>query len=316
MSRYVLGRLWLLVPTLVGMSLLVFFMLRLLPGDIVDVMTGGDIPSTAQSKERLREAFGLDRPLPVQYVTWIANIFRGDLGTSFRSGEPITTILLRTLPITLELTLLAVLVATVCAIPLGVVSAVVRESSFDYTARLAGLIGLSMPNFWLATLMLLFTSVIFHWIPPVNWIPLFQDPVGNLKQMLLPVAAIALQLMAILMRMTRTMMLEVLQQDYVRTARAKGAKERTVVFRHALRNALIPVVSVIGFQLGALMGGSAIVEVIFGLNGVGNTLVQAIFNRDYPVVQATTLFVAAVFVMANLGVDLLYGYLDPRLKHA
>jgi peptide/nickel transport system permease protein len=314
-SRYVLGRLWLLVPTLVGMSLLVFCMLRLLPGDIVDVMTGGDIPSTAQSKERLREAFGLDKPLPVQYVTWVANMARGDLGTSFRSGEPITTILLRTLPITLELTLLAVLVATVCAIPLGVVSAVVRESSFDYAARLAGLIGLSMPNFWLATLMLLFTSVFFHWIPPVNWIPPFQNPLGNLQQMLLPVVAIALQLMAILMRMTRAMMLEVLQQDYVRTARAKGAQERMVVFRHALRNALIPVISVIGFQIGALMGGSAIVEVIFGLNGVGNTLVQAIFNRDYPVVQATTLFVAAVFVIANLSVDLLYGYLDPRLKH-
>ncbi len=316
MSRYVLGRLWLVVPTLVGMSLLVFCMLRLLPGDIVDVMTGGDIPSTAQTKERLREAFGLDKPLPLQYVTWIANIARGDLGTSFRSGEPIATILLRTLPITLELTLLAVIVATVCAIPLGVVSAVVRESSFDYAARLAGLIGLSMPNFWLATLMLLFTSVFFHWIPPVNWIPPFQNPLGNLQQMLLPVAAIALQLMAILMRMTRAMMLEVLQQDYVRTARAKGAQERLVVFRHALRNALIPVVSVIGFQIGTLMGGSAIVEVIFGLNGVGNTLVQAIFNRDYPVVQATTLFVAAVFVMANLSVDLLYGYLDPRLKHA
>ncbi len=314
MSRYVLGRLWLVVPTLAGMSLLVFCMLRLLPGDIVDVMTGGDIPSTAQTKERLREAFGLDKPLPLQYVTWIANIARGDLGTSFRSGEPIATILLRTLPITLELTLLAVIVATVCALPLGVVSAVVRESSFDYAARLAGLIGLSMPNFWLATLMLLFTSVFFHWIPPVNWIPPFQNPLGNLQQMLLPVAAIALQLMAILMRMTRAMMLEVLQQDYVRTARAKGAQERLVVFRHALRNALIPVVSVIGFQIGALMGGSAIVEVIFGLNGVGNTLVQAIFNRDYPVVQATTLFVAAVFVMANLSVDLLYGYLDPRLK--
>jgi peptide/nickel transport system permease protein len=298
------------------MSLLVFCMLRLLPGDIVDIMTGGDIPSTAGSKERLREAFGLDKPLPLQYVSWIANMARGDLGTSFRSGEPITSILLRTLPITLELTLLAVILATVVAIPLGVISAVVRESSFDYVARLAGLIGLSMPNFWLATLMLLFTSVIFHWIPPVNFIPPFTDPLGNLQQMALPVAAIALQLMAILMRMTRTMMLEVLQQDYVRTARAKGAFERAVVFRHALRNALIPVVSVIGFQIGALMGGSAIVEVIFGLNGVGNTLVQAIFNRDYPVVQATTLFVATVFVIANLSVDLLYGYLDPRLKHA
>jgi peptide/nickel transport system permease protein len=316
MSAYVLRRVWLLVPTLIGMSLLVFFMLRLLPGDIVDVMTGGDIPAATGSKERLREAFGLDKPLPLQYVTWVANMFRGDLGTSFRSGEPVGSILLRTLPITLELTLLAVIVATVTALPLGVVSAVSRESSFDYAARFSGLVGLSMPNFWLATLMLLFTSVVLHWIPPVNWIPPTQNLAENLRQMALPAAAIALQLIAILMRMTRTMMLEVLQQDYVRTARAKGALERLVVFRHALRNALIPVVSVIGFQIGALMGGSAIVEVIFGLNGVGNTLVQAIFNRDYPVVQATTLFVATVFVLANLGVDLLYGYLDPRLKHA
>jgi peptide/nickel transport system permease protein len=316
MSAYVLRRLWLLVPTLIGMSLLVFFMLRLLPGDIVDVMTGGDIPAGAGSKERLREAFGLDKPLPVQYVTWVLNMFRGDMGTSFRSGEPVGSILLRTLPITLELTLLATIVATAIALPLGVVSAVSRESNFDYAARFSGLVGLSMPNFWLATLMLLFTSVVLHWIPPVNWIPPTQHLGDNLRQMALPAAAIALQLMAILMRMTRTMMLEVLQQDYVRTARAKGAVERLVVFRHALRNALIPVVSVIGFQIGALMGGSAIVEVIFGLNGVGNTLVQAIFNRDYPVVQATTLFIATVFVLVNLGVDLLYGYLDPRLKHA
>jgi len=316
MSAYVLRRVWLLVPTLIGMSLLVFFMLRLLPGDVVDVMTGGDIPAAAGSKERLREAFGLDKPIPVQYLTWVGNILRGDLGTSFRSGEPIGSILPRTLPITLELTFLAVVFATITAIPLGVISAVSRESSFDYVARFAGLIGLSMPNFWLATLMLLFTSLVLHWIPPVNWIPPTQDLWGNLRQMALPAAAIALSLMAILMRMTRTMMLEVLQQDYVRTARAKGAVERLVVFRHALRNALIPVISVIGFQIGALMGGSAIVEVIFGLNGVGNTLVQAIFNRDYPVVQATTLFVATVFVIANLGVDLLYGYLDPRLKHA
>ena len=316
MSAYVLRRVWLLVPTLIGMSLLIFCMLRLLPGDIVDVMTGGDIPSSAQSKERLREAFGLDKPLPIQYVTWLGNMLRGDLGTSFRSGEPITTILSRAVPVTLELTILAVLIATVCAIPLGVISAVLRESGFDYVSRIAALLGLSMPNFWLATLLLLFTSLVLHWIPRVNWISPLEDPLGNLQQMLLPALAIALQLMAILMRLTRTMMLEVLQQEYVRTARAKGAMERVVVFRHALRNALIPVVSVIGFQIGGLMGGSAIIEVIFGLNGVGNTLVQAIFNRDYPVVQATTLMVAVIFVFANLGVDLLYGYLDPRLKHA
>jgi peptide/nickel transport system permease protein len=252
----------------------------------------------------------------VQYVTWIGNLLHGDFGTSFRTGELVTTILGRSLPITIELTFLAVLVATLCAVPLGLISAVRRETQVDYAARLAGLIGLSLPNFWLATLMLLFTSLALRWIPPVNWIPPLQDPLGNLRQVALPVIAIALQLMAIVMRMTRTMMLEVLQQDYVRTARAKGALEGTVVRRHALANALIPVVSVIGFQVGALMGGSAIVEVIFGLNGMGNTLVQAIFNRDYPVVQAVALVLATVFVIVNLGVDVLYGYLDPRLKHA
>jgi peptide/nickel transport system permease protein len=290
-------------------------MLRLLPGDVVDLLTGGDIPATAETKVRLRQAFGLDQPIPVQYVTWVSNLLHGDFGTSFRTGEPVVAILARSLPITLELTLLAVLVATACAVPLGVTSAARKESGVDYISRLAGLIGLSVPNFWLATLMLLFTSLVFRWIPPVNWISPLQDPLGNLRQVALPVLAIALQLMAIVMRMTRTMMLEVLQQDYVRTARAKGARENAVVRRHALANALIPVVSVIGFQIGALMGGSAIVEVIFGLNGMGNTLVQAIFNRDYPLIQALTLVVAAVFVFANLGVDLLYGYLDPRLKH-
>ncbi len=315
MSRYVLRRLWLLIPTLFGMSLLVFLMLRLLPGDIADVMSGGDIPSSAGSADRIRAAFGLDRPLPIQYLSWVGGMLHGDLGTSFRSGQPITEILARALPVTLELTFLAILIATVCAIPLGVISAVLRESGFDYCARFGGLLGLSMPNFWLATLMLLVTSLVFHWIPPVNYISPWQDPLGNVSQMLLPAVAIALQLTAILMRMTRTMMLEVLQQDYVRTARAKGSVERTVVFRHALRNALIPVVSVIGFQIGALMGGAAIVEVIFGLNGVGNTLVQAIFNRDYPVVQGITVVVAAIVVFGNLGTDLLYGYLDPRLKH-
>jgi peptide/nickel transport system permease protein len=197
-----------------------------------------------------------------------------------------------------------------------VVSAVNPDRWVDYWARIGGLIGLSFPNFWLATLALLFTSVVFKWVPPINYISPWTDPWGNLQQMLIPAAAIALHLMAIVMRMTRTMMLEVLRQDYVRTARAKGAGERIVVYRHALRNALIPVASVIGFQVGGLMGGSAIVEVIFGLNGVGNTLVQGIFNRDYPLIQAATLFLAVIFVVVNLAVDVIYGYLDPRVKLA
>jgi peptide/nickel transport system permease protein len=315
-GKYVLRRLLLLIPTLIGMSLLIFIMLRLLPGDVVDVMMAGDTPGSNDQKQALREAFGLDKPLPVQYLDWLGGIAQGDLGRSLRTRESVTGILMRSLPVTLELTLLAVLMASVTAIPLGVLSATRPDAAVDYWSRIAGLIGLSLPNFWLATLALLFTSLWFQWVPPVNYISPLTNPLGNLAQMAIPAAAIALHLMAIVMRMTRTMMLEVLRQDYVRTARAKGAGERLVVYRHALRNALIPVVSVIGFQVGALMGGSAIVEVIFGLNGVGNTLVQGIFNRDYPLIQASALFLATIFVVVNLFVDVVYGYLDPRVKLA
>jgi peptide/nickel transport system permease protein len=316
MTTYVLRRLLLLVPTLFGMSLLIFLMLRLLPGDVVDLMTAGNEDITDAAKQKLRDAFGLADPLPVQYVKWIGNLLRGDPGTSLRSGRPIGEALGQALPVTLELTLLAVGMATLVAIPLGVLSATRRDTGADLLGRVAGVIGLSVPSFWLATLMLLFTSVVFQWIPPVTFVPLTVDPLGNVQQMLLPAAALALQLMAIEMRMTRTTMLEVLHQDYVRTARAKGATERRVTYRHALRNALIPVVSVIGFQMGTLMGGSVIIEVIFSLNGIGNTLVQAIFNRDYPLVQAAALFMAVVFVLLNTSVDLLYGFLDPRIKQA
>ncbi len=316
MSKYIARRLLLLVPTLIGMSLFIFLMLRLLPGDVVDLMTAGQEQATDDAKRKLREAFGLADPLPVQYIKWMLGLLRGDPGKSLRSGQPIAEALGQALPVTFELTMLAVIIATIVAIPLGVLSASRRDSGADFAGRIAGLIGLSIPSFWLATLMLLFTSLVFSWVPPVSWIPPLVDPVGNLEQMLLPAAALAVQLMAIEMRMTRTTMLEVLGQDYVRTARAKGANERLVTYRHALRNALIPVISVIGFQIGALMGGSAIIEVIFGLNGIGATLIQAIFNRDYPMVQASALFLAAVFVVVNTSVDVLYGYLDPRIKYA
>jgi len=315
-SQYIARRLLLLVPTLIGMSLFIFLMLRLLPGDVVDLMTAGQEQATDDAKRKLREAFGLADPLPLQYVKWVLGLLRGDPGKSLRSGQPIAEALGQALPVTFELTLLAVLMATIIAIPLGVLSASRRDSGADFVGRIAGLIGLSIPSFWLATLTLLFTSVVFSWVPPVSWISPTVDPLANLEQMLLPAAALAVQLMAIEMRMTRTTLLEVLSQDYVRTARAKGASERVVTYRHALRNALIPVVSVIGFQIGTLMGGSAIIEVIFGLNGIGATLIQAIFNRDYPMVQASALFLAAVFVVVNTRVDLLYGFLDPRIKYA
>ncbi|HEV2068072.1 MAG TPA: ABC transporter permease [Thermomicrobiales bacterium] len=314
MSRYVLRRLLMLVPTLLGMSILVFLMLRLLPGDVVDVMVGTDSQVDTAARQKLREAMGLADPLPIQYIKWLGNLLTGDPGQSLRSGQPVADLLLRSLPITLELAFLAVIMATVVAIPLGVISAVKRDTTLDFGARVAGLVGLSLPSFWIATLALLVTSRVFDWVPPIRYISPVEDLGGNLQQMSLPAAAIAIQLMAIEMRMTRATMLEVLNQDYVQTARAKGLREKAVIFRHALRNALIPVVTVIGFQLGTLLGASAIVEVIFGLNGIGNVLLQAIFNRDYPLIQAAVLYLAMIFVLINLAVDLMYVYLDPRIK--
>ena len=303
-----------LIPTLIGMSLIIFFMLRLLPGDIVDIIAGADAQTDSASRAKLREAMGLSDPLYEQYGRWIGDLLQGDPGKSLRSGKPVSELLWRALPITIEMAVLSMLIAAVVAIPLGVISAVKRDTGLDYSSRVFGLIGLSLPNFWIATLLLLFTSKAFGWVPSIRYIPITQDPIGNLKQFAMPAFAVAIQLMAIIMRMTRTTMLEVLNQDYVRTARAKGLNQRVVVYRHALRNALIPVITVMGFQLGALMGSSAIIEVVFGLNGIGNTLVQAIFNRDYPLVQAAVLYLAVAFVLINLIVDVLYAYIDPRIE--
>lgn len=296
------------------MSILIFAMVRLLPGDVVDAMFTADTGATAAAKEAIRRSLGLTDPLPVQYGKFIGGLVTGSLGRSLTSGEAVSAIMARAVPITAEIALLAAAAATVTGVPLGVVSAVRPNSAWDVAARVGGLVGLSVPNFWFATLALLATSVWLHWIPPVTWIPPWQDPWGNLAQMAIPVAAIAVYLLATVMRMTRASMLEVLRQDYVRTARAKGAPSKAVMFRHALRNSLIPVVTVIGFQIGTLVGGATIVEVIFGLPGMGYTLVQAIFARDYTVIEIAALFLAAVFVIVNLLVDLLYGFLDPRIE--
>lgn len=296
------------------MSLLIFAMMRLLPGDVVDIIAGTDGTVSSAAKEKLRESMGLSDPIPVQYIKWLGDLLRGDPGTSLRSGEPVGSILMRALPITIELAILGLIISTLVSIPLGVISAVKRDTFFDFGARVGGLVGLSLPNFWVATLMLLFTSKAFGWTPSIRVISLTSDPIGNLEQMIMPSIALAVPLMAITMRMTRTTMLEVLGQDYVRTANAKGLAPRPILYRHALKNALIPVITVIGFQLGGLLGSAAVVEVVFGLNGVGNTLLQGIFNRDYPLVQAATLYLAIVFVLINLIVDVLYAWLDPRIK--
>ncbi len=314
MGGYVLKRILVTIPTLIGISVLIFMMVRLLPGDIVDVLLGADVGADPALKEQAREQLGLNGSYPEQYWRWISGIVQGDFGFSLRNTQPVSEVLLNALPITFELVFLGLLIAVVIGLPLGVLSAVKRDSRHDYAARIGGLIGVSIPNFWLATLLLLFTSRVFGWVPPLTYVPIYEDPIANLSQFILPATAISVFTLAIVMRMVRATMLEVLGQDYVRTARAKGVKQKVVLSRHALRNALIPVVTVVGFAVGILMGGSAIVEIIFGLPGLGNTLLNAIFNRDYPVVQGATMLLAFIFIFANLLVDLIYGVLDPRIS--
>ena len=315
MGGYILKRTLFAIPTLIGVTIGIFLMVRLLPGDIIDILFGGDLSASEEVKDRAREQLGLNGSYPEQYWRWISGVVQGDFGFSLRNTEPVSTVILDALPITLELMILALLIAVLVGVPLGVLSAVRRDSAHDYAARVGGLVGVSIPSFWLATLFLLFTSRALGWVPPLNYISPFDDPIGNLSQFILPSLSISVFTMAIVMRMVRATMLEVLGQDYVRTARAKGVNRRTVISRHALRNALIPVITIVGFEIGILIGGAAIVEIIFGLPGIGYVLLQAIFGRDYPVIQAATLLIAFIFIFANLLVDILYGVVDPRISH-
>lgn len=314
MGGYILKRMVLALPVLFGITVVVFLLVRLIPGDVIDAMLGTEASLRPEVREQLRKTLGLDRPLHVQYVTWLADIVRGDLGRSLRTGQPIVENLSGKLPITLELALLSIVMSLIIAIPLGVISALRRNSSSDFVVRLLGTAGLSLPNFWLATMLILIASRYFRWGAALIYVSPFEDPIENLKQMLLPSLALALGLTAVVMRMTRSSLLEVLSQDYIRTARAKGLLERGVLYRHALRNALLPIVTIVGIQTGHLLGGAVIIEQIFGLPGLGWFLLNAIYQRDYPAVQAGVLILAIIFVLTNLVVDLLYAILDPRIK--
>lgn len=314
MRTYILRRLAQAVPTIIGLTIIVFLMVRLLPGDVIDAMTGAEGNLDPARREAMLERLGLKEPLHVQYLTWMGEILSGNLGYSLRSPLPLKKDFLNALPITLELGFLATLFACLVGIPLGVVAAVRRNSMVDNSARLLGTVGLAVPNFYLATLALLFTSTTLHWVPGLFWVPPFQDPLGNLKQMFLPALVLSFGLMAITVRMTRATMQEVLAQDYVRTAHAKGLKTNAVVVRHALRNALIPVITIIGIQMGYLLSGSVIIEQIFGLPGIGWFFLQGLLNRDYPVVQLIALFMVFLFIFLNLATDLIYAYIDPRIR--
>ena len=314
MGSYILRRIGFAIPTLFGVTIGIFLMVRLLPGDIIDILFGGDLTASEEVKDQAREQLGLNGSYLEQYWRWISGVAQGDFGFSLRNTEPVSNVILDALPITLELVILGLLIAVLIGVPLGVISAVKRDSAHDYAARVGGLVGVSIPSFWLATLLLLFTSRVFGWVPPLNYVSPFDDPIANLSQFILPAISISVFTLAIVMRMVRATMLEVLGQDYVRTARAKGVSRRTVISKHALRNALIPVITIVGFEIGVLIGGAAIVEIIFGLPGVGYVLLQAIFGRDYPVIQAAALLIAVTFIFANLLVDILYGVLDPRIS--
>jgi peptide/nickel transport system permease protein len=314
MGSYILRRLVSMIPVLFIVSLIVFSLLHLTPGDPALSMLGEE--ATPESVALLRERMGLDEPLPVQYVKWASSVVTGDLGRSIRSNQPVSESIMQRLPVTIELSILAVIVSLLIALPVGIIAAMRRNSPIDTASTTVALLGVSIPNFFLAILLIFLFSVRLGWLSPIGYTPILEDPIDNLKRMIMPAITLGTALSAIVMRMTRSSLLEVLDQDYVRTARAKGLRESRVVRGHALKNALVPVVTVVGLQIGGLLGGTIITETIFVLPGIGRLLVDAIFQRDFPVVQGVVLFAALAFLFANLAVDLLYAYIDPRIRYS
>lgn len=315
MLKFIIRRVLLMIPILLGVSLITFIIVRFIPGDPVMVLLGADRRSTPEQIENIRRAYGLDQSYPVQYFKWLQHVVTGDLGKSLRTGRPLTQELGLRLPVTMQLTAFAAILGAIPAIIGGTMAAIRRNSRLDYFTTVASLVGISVPNFFLATLLVLLFSFRLKWLPNVGYRSFFDDPVMNLKLMILPSLSLALPFMAVLMRFTRSSVLETLNQDYVRTARAKGLRPNRVVMRHVLPNAGIPVLTVAGIQVAGLLGGAVIVEQIFALPGVGRYIYEAIQNRDYPVVQSVTLVLAAIFVMVSLIVDILYAVLDPRLRN-
>ena len=302
--------------TLVGLTVLIFLMLRLIPGTVVEQMIGADAIASPAMVAQLKAFFGLDQPWYLQYGRWIGQLFQGDLGTSWRTGKPVVGLILERLPVTLELTMLAVVFALALGMPAGVLSAVRRNGALDNITRVGTLLGLSVPVFWQGTMLILFFSLYLRWMPPVVWVDFFTDPRRNLTIMLLPALCLGTAAAANIARTTRACMLDVLRSEYIRTASAKGLARGAVILKHALRNALIPVVTVAGLQMGILLGGTVVVEEVFTLPGVGRLVLWSIYQRDYPLTQSTILFIAFLFMSLNLMVDLVYGYLDPRIRYS
>jgi peptide/nickel transport system permease protein len=313
LRNYVIKRILLVIPVLLGISIVVFSMTRLIPGDVVAVLLGTNTdPKTAAE---LRHLLGLDQPLWKQYVQWLWKLLHGDMGVSLRTGRSVIGEILKQFPATLQLATAAMFFSLLVAIPLGTIAAARRNSGYDYGSSFISILGVSTPDFWLGTMLILIFALWLRWLPPAGYYAFLQDPIRSITYLILPAFSLGTGLMAVVMRMTRSSMLEVIRQDFIRTARSKGLEEKRVIYQHALRNAMIPVITVIGIQSGYILGGSVIIEQVFARPGVGRLALQAINQRDYPMVQGTVLFVTVLFVMINLVVDLLYAYIDPRIHY-
>ena len=317
MATYIVRRILLMIPTLLGAVTLIFLLMRLLPGDVALYILGSGESSDVnkQALEQIRQDLGLDQPLIVQYGRWLWGAVRLDFGNSYWTRQPVIEELKRRYPITANLAVMSLLLGTLIAIPVGVLSAVRQDTLADYAARVFVIAGLSLPNFWLAILVILGLVYYFQWLPPLNYAPFWVDPWLNFKQLVFPALVTGYRLSAIGARMTRSSILEVLRDDYVRTARAKGLREYVIVLKHALRNALLPVITIIGLELLTLFGGLVVIETVFTIPGIGRYLVDAITHRDYPSIQAVVFMISVFVVTVNLLVDIVYGFLDPRIRY-
>lgn len=319
MRTYIIKRSILFIPTLLIVTVMVFAILRVVPGDPALLILGGeegDDDFTQQQLADLRAKLGTDKPIYVQYMVWVGKMLQGDFGTSyFYEGDKVVEDIVGRLPVTVELGLLALLLASVVAIPLGIISAIKQDTIGDYATRVITIAGIALPNFWVAVMIIFLLILFFKWAPPLDYASPWEDPWTNFQQLIFPAIALGTSNMAFIARITRSAMLEVLHEDYIRTARSKGLRERTVIVRHALRNALLPVVTLTGYEFGRLISGTVIIEVIFLVPGMGRLLITSITQRDFPMIQAIIVLIAAVVLILNLLLDLTYGWLNPRIRY-
>lgn len=317
MRQYTLKRIGLFIPTILLMTILVFFVMRVVPGDPAIALLEGDGGGsyTQQDLENLRAELGTDRNIAAQYVSWLGGIIQGDFGDSYWFKASVMTELGNRMPRTLELAVLAITLSVLFSVPLGIVSAIKPDSWLDLGARTFTIIGIAIPNFLMAILMILLLLAVFNWLPPLGYVELWENPLRNLQQMIFPAIALAIYDMAFIGRVTRSSMMEVLREDYMRTARAKGLAERVVLVRHGLKNAFLPILTISGWQFARLFEGAVIIETIFLIPGVGRILIEAIFHRDFPMIQAVIVVIGTGVLLINLVVDLLYGWLDPRIRY-